>query len=310
MPLITFCGFPSSGKTTLAQKLAEHIRQTQPQANVQLINEESIQVDKNEGYKNSHSEKITRASLKAAVDRVLNKDTFVILDSLNYIKGFRYELYCLARSVKTPHCVVWVSTDSNTVFRWNSTQGEGALSPALCTELISRFEQPIEKNRWDCPLFVVDMATLEQQTAENLTHSEEKKQQEGEEKVSPFVEQKYTLLCQDIMQRLLSTGVVNQSTATLTNVHAEPNTLYEVDRITQQTLDEIMKLQQSGIGASGGVLRLSDCSFPLQLVSHVGIAELRRLRRQFMKWISQHPPTSTESIKEAFVQYLNSNLSN
>jgi hypothetical protein len=52
------------------------------------------------------AEKITRGSLKAAVDHALNAQTIVVLDSLNYIKGFRYELYCSARQESTPHCVV------------------------------------------------------------------------------------------------------------------------------------------------------------------------------------------------------------
>lgn len=43
----------------------------------------------------------------SAVERVLSKDDIVIADGLNYIKGFRYQLYCIARAIGTPHCVVW-----------------------------------------------------------------------------------------------------------------------------------------------------------------------------------------------------------
>ena len=53
-----------------------------------------------------HAEKMTRGTLKSAVERNLNKDTIVILDSLNYIKGFRYELFCIAKSVATPIVIV------------------------------------------------------------------------------------------------------------------------------------------------------------------------------------------------------------
>lgn len=52
------------------------------------------------------AEKITRGGLKSGVNHALNAKTLVILDSLNYIKGFRYELYCSARSEGTQHCVV------------------------------------------------------------------------------------------------------------------------------------------------------------------------------------------------------------
>lgn len=40
------------------------------------------------------------------VQREIGQDVVVIVDSTNYIKGFRYQLYCLARGVKTIHCVV------------------------------------------------------------------------------------------------------------------------------------------------------------------------------------------------------------
>ena len=30
----------------------------------------------------------------------------MVLDSMNYIKGFRYQLYCMARAETTQHCVV------------------------------------------------------------------------------------------------------------------------------------------------------------------------------------------------------------
>ena len=40
------------------------------------------------------------------MDHALDAHTVVVLDSLNYIKGFRYQLYCAARTESTQHCVV------------------------------------------------------------------------------------------------------------------------------------------------------------------------------------------------------------
>ncbi len=45
------------------------------------------------------AEKNARASLKAAVERELNKEAVLIADDLNYIKGYRYELFCIARAM-------------------------------------------------------------------------------------------------------------------------------------------------------------------------------------------------------------------
>lgn len=37
---------------------------------------------------------------------MLGKDSIVIADGLNYIKGFRYQLYCESKASETPSCVV------------------------------------------------------------------------------------------------------------------------------------------------------------------------------------------------------------
>jgi protein KTI12 len=49
---------------------------------------------------------MTRGFLKSNVEKELSKEKVIIFDSLNYIKGYRYEMYCLARAVKTTNCVV------------------------------------------------------------------------------------------------------------------------------------------------------------------------------------------------------------
>ena len=54
----------------------------------------------------SKEEKTVRGTLLAETERHINSDVVVIIDSLNYIKGYRYELFCRARSSKTPSCVV------------------------------------------------------------------------------------------------------------------------------------------------------------------------------------------------------------
>jgi protein KTI12 len=45
----------------------------------------------------SLSEKPGRGNLFTNVTRNLGPDKIVVCDSLNYIKGFRYQMYCAAR---------------------------------------------------------------------------------------------------------------------------------------------------------------------------------------------------------------------
>jgi tRNA uridine 5-carbamoylmethylation protein Kti12 len=51
-------------------------------------------------------EKDARAAEMSEIKRLLGKDAVVISDGLNYIKGYRYQLYCEAKAVHTPSCVV------------------------------------------------------------------------------------------------------------------------------------------------------------------------------------------------------------
>jgi len=57
------------------------------------------------------AEKITRAALKSAAVRLLTKKAFVILDSLNYFKSSRYEMFRFAVEQGTSHCVVRTAMD-------------------------------------------------------------------------------------------------------------------------------------------------------------------------------------------------------
>lgn len=105
MPLIVICGGPCSGKTTTAEKIKDYLEKDKSKK-VILMNEENLGVNKLDFYKDSTSEKIIRAKLKSNVEKNLDDKTIVIIDSMNYIKGYRYELYCLVRTYQTRHCVV------------------------------------------------------------------------------------------------------------------------------------------------------------------------------------------------------------
>ena len=118
MPLIIVCGNPCSGKTTFSKYLKEYLS-SKSIVNVVIVNEEILNISKQVGYSNSSTEKSTRGSLKSAVDQQLNSESYLIIDSLNYIKGFRYELYCCSRTFRTPHCVVWVECLEGVSDRWN-----------------------------------------------------------------------------------------------------------------------------------------------------------------------------------------------
>ena len=146
-------------------------------------------------YINQLAEKQTRGTLKAAFDRVVGRKessaatasskatsitpstrppssssgrkrrTLVILDSMNYIKGFRYELHCISKAAGEQHGVLWVLNRRQFVEEWNKNTKH--YSPDLLKELISRFEPPDDRNRWDKPLFTVDVAPSTDSSSNN-----------------------------------------------------------------------------------------------------------------------------------------------
>lgn len=111
--LILVSGYPSSGKTYRSNQLVDffdskikaatepHIRRL----SVTHINDQTLGLQR-DVYREAQSEKDARAAEYSAVKRDLGRDTIVIADGLNYIKGFRYQLYCEAKAVQTPSCVV------------------------------------------------------------------------------------------------------------------------------------------------------------------------------------------------------------
>ena len=102
MPLVVMCGIPGSGKTTRALALKAAL-EDRHKCRVVLVNEESLGLKKEAAYMgtiySSIKKRIRKRSpeVKFETEKNLNNETVVILDSMNYIKGYRYQMYCSAR---------------------------------------------------------------------------------------------------------------------------------------------------------------------------------------------------------------------
>jgi protein KTI12 len=119
MALITVTGFPCSGKSTRTEQLRADLENrikdkdyTGPLKSVIVVSDDTLDVQRlsydgkfiialqcsqPNQFSDSKSEKVARATFFAALQRELNHGTVVIADSLNYIKGYRYQMYCAAR---------------------------------------------------------------------------------------------------------------------------------------------------------------------------------------------------------------------
>lgn len=88
MPLIVVTGHPSSGKSTIVDKLTEKFKSTGKE--VLVIRDENYGAFSRKCYDSSNTEKNLRSWVRSEVQQNLTKNKVVICDALNYIKGFIY----------------------------------------------------------------------------------------------------------------------------------------------------------------------------------------------------------------------------
>jgi len=276
MPLIIVTGFPSSGKSTAVLKLVKFFKDKGKE--VSVVSEELLLggLDKNIIFSDSKHEKEVRGRLKSEVVRLLSKENVVICDGLNYIKGFRYELYCASKSVKTTQVTVQCDICENDVLEFNSTREDTEkYNDNIIKELIQRYECPISSNRWDSPLFLVlkDGVIKYDQIFDSLFN-----------KKAP---------------------APNQSTqnAPLSNT----NFVYELDKQTQAVVSAIMDAQKTcGVGVE---ITVPGSSEKVSLCRQYTLPELARTKRQFLVFAKQKSCHDVSKLSTMFVQYLNANLS-
>ncbi len=130
MPSLIIIGHPAAGKTKdhSGPSFERTSRALQHPAiqDIVIINEESACPDwtKQECYSHDIPCRKKRLGRLLSLRSTLpwqhhNKQTLVILDSLNYIKGFRYELPCISKAVGECHGILWVLNRASVVEEWN-----------------------------------------------------------------------------------------------------------------------------------------------------------------------------------------------
>lgn len=98
--------------------------------------------------------------------RHLNKDDVIIFDAGNYIKGYRYEIYCATKAARVSQCTIFCAVNDQAMRSYNKQRTSEDVcsidsnSSVPYTEetldaLKMRFEEPQGNNRWDSPLFTV-----------------------------------------------------------------------------------------------------------------------------------------------------------
>ncbi|KAK2590603.1 kti12, chromatin associated [Conoideocrella luteorostrata] len=342
MPLIIVSGLPTSGKSTRAKQLYDYlstrIAESEPSKyRLHLISDDSLSIsravyDLSPNTVRLHtrsansSEKDARAALYGAVKRVLSDRDFVILDGLNYIKGWRYQLHCEAKAMRTPNCILRVACpvdqarevneerlrrtraqtekrdeekkdDSEPERDPSELEHEGGnnitepYQPGNWDNLVFRYEEPNPMTRWDSPLFALLWDDDEAQTKRTFDDLWDAMAGEGRKVIKPN---------QSTIQRGRDAG---------------GDYLYVLERETQDIVKRILE-QQGDDG--GGEVRVAlnasdkeDLIVDLPAGRKVGLPQLQRLRRAFVGLnrggigLESVGNMASDGMREVFVRYLN-----
>jgi tRNA uridine 5-carbamoylmethylation protein Kti12 len=240
-----------------------------------------------------------------------------------------------------------------------------------------RFERPVEKNRWDCPLFHVNMtphvehncqtsscesiegpssvkvlkdfnttepaalpSTVFRRTAFKKSISvtpevisnpetpvdEDKAIKEALQKIdindSVDVQSSALSISGSYIQRsvvgagssyeqvistisdYLETAIAPApNSSTIPKVHASADLLYQLDQVSQTIVQMIVQHQKESV-VEGTPLVFSEYDRSIVINRHVGISELQRHRRQFVKVNTMHPPSTGIDVGATFVDFL------
>lgn len=253
------------------------------------------------------SEKDARAAIYGAVKRVLSDKDIVILDGLNYIKGWRYQLYCEAKSYGTPSCIFQIGCALDKAKEVNEERlhrrergeadvaGEEPYEPSNWENLVFRHEEPNPMTRWDSPLFALVWDDNETQARRVFGDMWDTMAGDGRKVVRP-----------------------NQSTTQRGPV-ASGDFLYMLDRETQDIVKQILDQQGEDGGGDVKITRTvssqeEELVIELPAGRKLGLAQLQRLRRAFVNFnrggigLQAVGDISRDKLRDSFVQYLNSSF--
>jgi protein KTI12 len=300
MPLVILCGRPSSGKSTVAHLIQEQCSSSGVEC--EIVTETTIQLDKNECYKNAYNEKMALGALRSEIERRLHTTRVLVFDSLNLIKGYRYEIWCLARGAGTRCCLINVETPVDACREWNSGRAaEEAYHDDVFEDLASRMERPDSRRRWEAPLYNVNPSSDKEiviRVCEEVAHYSNAKASFSRKTTV----EDYDMIAPPKVFDLQPTMATNKTELSQTNM------LHDIDKELQTVLKDIIQAQTDAGGSAPGIIRFGEDMPILNATRPVTVAELRRYKRMFLKMVTnntfQRNFESASQLRPLFIQYV------
>ncbi|KAF2903105.1 hypothetical protein ILUMI_03079 [Ignelater luminosus] len=277
MPLIIMTGTPCSGKTTRTKEIKKHFETQGKTVHVVSEEEQIIKAgfEKNSFYLDSSKEKHIRGLVKSDVLKLIGPNSVVILDGSNYIKGYRYELYCASKANKSTQCTIYTLINHDVSWEFNEKREVESekYNRETFDALIMRYEEPDSKNRWDSPLFMI--------------------YPDG------------TLDFSAISDCLFKKKPPPPNQSTQNPPLSATNFLYELDKITKEITDEIIKAKSKGAVGEFQVPGYDNLTID---ISSITKAQLIIARRQYLVYSKMHAP-AVNQIPQLYIQFLKTSIS-
>ncbi|CAI4224409.1 unnamed protein product [Auanema sp. JU1783] len=299
MPLLVVTGYPSSGKSTIVNRIVEYLKERGK--SVVVVDDDELNIDRSTVYSQAHKEKDHRAMLKSRVEKIIGKNTTVICDSLNYIKGYRYELFLLAKLVKTTYGVLFCNAEENACLTFDQEkETPRSYGEKMVQELCFRYEKP-DRNRWDSPLFEIKIGTVEKALDDEIPDD---MMYDLSYRSPRFV----NIPLEDIYLSLFEGVPLTENKSTVVAPLAPTNFLHDLDRATQEVVSAIISGQAHTVPGQPIVIDCAEANCNKITFNRVRSApELARFRRQFISFSKTNPISNPAKIASLFVNYINVN---
>jgi tRNA uridine 5-carbamoylmethylation protein Kti12 len=155
--LIILCGLPSSGKSTFAKILGDHLSVKFSGKNITIIDIDLIRAELFEGTFIPENEIFVRETALLQTQEHLLQKSCVIVDDVNYFNSMRHEFKKVADDLHLPYIILYISTPLETCLMWNKER-KTVLDEQVIYTIADKFDIPGEKYYWDTPFESIDMS--------------------------------------------------------------------------------------------------------------------------------------------------------
>jgi protein KTI12 len=144
-------------------------------------------------------------------------------------------------------------------------------------ELVSRYEEPEERNRWDSPLFTIIYDDKE-------------------------------IPAEKLWDAVILKKPPPPNKSTVSKPVSSTNYVYELDKATLEIINAFVE-QQKEFGPGGMPMTVPRSTVKVTNPSRtVTLSELRRFRKQFVTYNKMNTTLDVSHLGDVFVEYLNTNL--